>query len=211
VVLFDYFSCEHLSDHIGIATEVRPAVSWMYLYGGELSDMCVRRWAEQIGDPHAPAWRWQLPSRRRPPESRKRRGSFAVGHRGWQWRSGDGVRPLLKSPNEILCMRRAIVSCEAAIAEMHAKLQPGITENALRAELHRGNIVHGGEWIETRLLASGPRADSRLRPLRQFRLTVVVICHKSTLSELRSIGVSFAPAANIAAFRLNAPTADAYK
>ena len=38
VVLFDYFSCEHLSDHSGVVDEVRPAVSWMYLYGGELSD-----------------------------------------------------------------------------------------------------------------------------------------------------------------------------
>ena len=42
VVLFDYFSCEHLSDHSGMVDEVRPAVSWMYLYGGELSDRRVR-------------------------------------------------------------------------------------------------------------------------------------------------------------------------
>ncbi|TIP75058.1 MAG: aminopeptidase P family protein, partial [Mesorhizobium sp.] len=32
VVLFDYFSCEHLSDHSGVVDEVRPAVSWTYLY-----------------------------------------------------------------------------------------------------------------------------------------------------------------------------------
>ncbi|MEP6566257.1 MAG: aminopeptidase P family N-terminal domain-containing protein, partial [Mesorhizobium sp.] len=44
VVLFDYFSCEHLSDHSGVVDEVRPAVSWMYLYGGELTEQKVRRW-----------------------------------------------------------------------------------------------------------------------------------------------------------------------
>ena len=39
VVLFDYFSCEHLSDNSGVVDEVRPAVSWMYLYSGELTPL----------------------------------------------------------------------------------------------------------------------------------------------------------------------------
>src|SRR5690606_23922349 len=50
VILFDYFSCEHLSDHSGVVDEVRPAVSWMYMYGGDLSGMRVARWAGQIAD-----------------------------------------------------------------------------------------------------------------------------------------------------------------
>ena len=45
------------------------------------------------------------------------------------------------------------------MAEMQAALRPGISENALWAELHRGNIARGGEWIETRLLSSGPRTN----------------------------------------------------
>ena len=56
-------------------------------------------------------------------------------------------------------MRRAIVACEAAMGEMEAALKPGISENELWAELHRGNIARGGEWIETRLLSSGPRTN----------------------------------------------------
>ena len=50
VVLFDYFSCEHLSDHSGVVDEVRPAVSFMYMYGGELSENRARRWAAGIAD-----------------------------------------------------------------------------------------------------------------------------------------------------------------
>src|SRR6185369_1718817 len=50
VVLFDYFSCEHLSDHSGMVDEVRPAVSWIYLYGGELTELRVERWAQGIAD-----------------------------------------------------------------------------------------------------------------------------------------------------------------
>ena len=41
------------------------------------------------------------------------------------------------------------------MGEMEASLRPGISENELWAELHRGNIARGGEWIETRLLSSG--------------------------------------------------------
>ncbi len=51
VVLFDYFSCEHLSDHSGVVDEVRPAVSWIYLYGGELSEG-----ASRAGRPVSPIW-----------------------------------------------------------------------------------------------------------------------------------------------------------
>ena len=34
-----------------------------------------------------------------------------------------------------------------------------MTENDVWAELHAGNIRRGGEWIETRILASGPRTN----------------------------------------------------
>jgi len=42
-------------------------------------------------------------------------------------------------------------------------LRPGITENALWAKLHETNIRLGGEWIETRLLSSGPRTNPWFR------------------------------------------------
>ena len=42
---------------------------------------------------------------------------------------------------------------------MRAAFEPGITEMALWAVLHAGNLARYGEWIETRLLASGPRTN----------------------------------------------------
>jgi Xaa-Pro dipeptidase len=36
---------------------------------------------------------------------------------------------------------------------------PGLTEDDVWAVLHAENIRRGGEWIETRLLASGPRTN----------------------------------------------------
>ena len=69
----------------------------------------------------------------------------------------------IKSDGEIILMRHAIAVCEQAIVGMREALGPGITENALWAELHRGNIAGGGEWIECRLLASGPRTNPWFR------------------------------------------------
>ena len=65
----------------------------------------------------------------------------------------------IKGPDEIRAMRCAVHACEAAMAEMEAACRPGLSEDAVWAHLHAGNIRRGGEWIETRLLASGPRTN----------------------------------------------------
>jgi Xaa-Pro aminopeptidase len=159
LVLFDYFSCEHLSDHSGVVDEVHPAVSWIYLYGGELSGKRVQRWAAGIADlvrEHGGG------NKRIAVDHLDHEGVAALARLGVSVGNGEAVMEearLIKSPVEILCMRRAIVACEAAMAEMEAALKPGISENELWAELHRGNIARGGEWIETRLLSSGPRTN----------------------------------------------------
>lgn len=56
-------------------------------------------------------------------------------------------------------MRCPIHACEASIDEMRAVMRPGLRENKLWAALHAGNIKRGGEWIETPILASGPRTN----------------------------------------------------
>jgi Xaa-Pro dipeptidase len=159
VVLFDYFSCEHLSDHSDIVDEVRPAVSWMYLYGGERTEQRVKRWAAGIA---ALVRQHGGGNRRIAVDHVNPEGVAELARLGVTIGNGEAVMEnarLIKSPDEILCMRRAIVTCEAAMAEMEATLKPGISENELWAELHRGNIARGGEWIETRLLSSGPRTN----------------------------------------------------
>jgi Xaa-Pro aminopeptidase len=70
----------------------------------------------------------------------------------------------VKGPDEILAMRCASHACETAVAEMEkfARTQvPGgnISEDDVWAVLHAENIKRGGEWIETRLLSSGPRTN----------------------------------------------------
>jgi len=70
----------------------------------------------------------------------------------------------IKGPDEILAMRCASVSCEIACAEMEKAARNGVpqgnmSEDDIWAVLHAENIRRGGEWIETRLLSSGPRTN----------------------------------------------------
>ncbi len=70
----------------------------------------------------------------------------------------------VKGPDEILAMRCASHACETAVHQMErfarAQVPNGQTsENDIWAVLHAENIRRGGEWIETRLLTSGPRTN----------------------------------------------------
>lgn len=70
----------------------------------------------------------------------------------------------IKGPDEILAMRCASHACETAVAEMERAARLGVpggnmSEDDIWAVLHAENIRRGGEWIETRLLSSGPRTN----------------------------------------------------
>jgi len=52
-----------------------------------------------------------------------------------------------------------VYACEQAMYEMQRQTRAGMTENDVWAILHAENIKRGGEWIETRILSSGPRTN----------------------------------------------------
>ena len=65
----------------------------------------------------------------------------------------------IKTPEEIACLAQSMAGCEAAVAEVEAAIKPGMRENDLFATLYGEVIRQGGEFIETRLLNSGPRTN----------------------------------------------------
>jgi len=159
VVLFEYQNCFHLSDHTGMIDEVKPAKSWIYMYTGDLTPGGAREWAADI------AGLVNLRgggNKRLAVDHLDPLGVAALQEHGITIHNGEAVMErarLIKSEDELRCMRRAVHACEQAMREMEASLKPGMTENDVWAMLHHGNIVRGGEWIETRLLASGPRTN----------------------------------------------------
>ncbi|MEL7229920.1 MAG: Xaa-Pro peptidase family protein [Pseudomonadota bacterium] len=159
VILFEFHSCEHLSDHTGMVDEVRGCTAWFYFEGGNRCFEFAENWANDIA------------ALMREHGGGNRRCAFdQVDSHGIPYLEKAGIEVVygeelmeearkIKSPDEVLCMRRAIVACEAAMGDMERALKPGMSENDLWAVLHAENIRRGGEWIETRLLASGPRTN----------------------------------------------------
>jgi Xaa-Pro aminopeptidase len=74
----------------------------------------------------------------------------------------EGIVELARSrklPEEFDAIRYAVAVAELAIERMRDELRPGITENQLFAILHQTNIAHDGDWIDGRMLCSGPRTN----------------------------------------------------
>ena len=159
VILFDFHSCEHLSSHLPLVGEVRGGASFFYFETGDKTAEHAAHFAKEIQE-----------LMRIYGGDNKRLAVDKIEHVGYAALNQLGVNVLegqvlteharaIKNENELNAMRCAIHACEQAMHEMRNAMRPGATENEVWAELHRGNIARGGEWIETRLLASGPRTN----------------------------------------------------
>lgn len=159
VVLFDYGGKSHLCEGLPTIDETRAPVSFLYFLAGPRNTELARAWARQMDG----VIRETSGGHRRIAIDRiAPLGVQELERLGYQIVDGFEVMEnarKIKSTGEITLMRESIRVCERAVETMRRHLAPGITENALWAELHKGNIAGGGEWIETRLLASGPRTN----------------------------------------------------
>lgn len=157
-IAFEYRGAEFLARDRPV-DEIRPATSWYYFATAERTDEYLKLWADEIE-------------------------SLVVGHGGGNRRLAvDKCDPLgierllargielvngqklmeharsVKSADELEMMAWTVQVCDAALHRMYEASEPGRTENEIWSELHRENIRNGGEWIETRLLATGTRTN----------------------------------------------------
>jgi len=162
-VIFEYGGKNLLSEGLpGIDRTVKP-ISFFYMSAGQHVAERAKQWAVQMDSiirEHSGGNRRIAIDRLAPV------GIQEMEALGYEVHDGFGVMEKareIKSAGEITLMRKSIEVCEQAIQQMREAMKPGITENALWAELHHGNIAGGGEWIETRLLSSGPRTNPWFR------------------------------------------------
>lgn len=163
VVLFEFLRCEHLSSHLPLINERRPATCWFYFENGPREEELVHKWAEELaeltkscsgGNNRVAVDKCEMPGI----QALGKRGVTAVPSTSFI----ENAR-YVKHAEEIKAMRRSINTTEVAMAEMWRQLKPGMTENQLWSILHQINAARGGEWIETRLLSSGPRTNPWMR------------------------------------------------
>ena len=50
VILYEYFNCEKLSEHLHLIDELRPAITWDYFSNGDQSEEQLKKWINEVKD-----------------------------------------------------------------------------------------------------------------------------------------------------------------
>jgi Xaa-Pro aminopeptidase len=164
MVMWEYKNAPFLVTFNPLVKELRSGATFFYNSTGDRGQAAAEAFAAQVDEvmrAHAGQ------NRRLAVDKIMVHGLRALEAAGFAVMEGEEVTErarAIKGADEILAMRCAHHACESAIAEMEAFTratvpQGNVSEDAIWAELHAGNIRRGGEWIETRLLASGPRTN----------------------------------------------------
>lgn len=164
MVIWEYKQAPFLVTFNPLVKELRSGASFFYAVSGDRGEADAASFANQVDEvirDHAGT------NRRLAVDKIMVAGLRALERKGFEVLEGEEVTErtrAIKGPDDILAMRCAHDACEKAIAEMEAFTREnvprgGVSEDDIWAELHKGNIRRGGEWIETRLLASGPRTN----------------------------------------------------
>lgn len=159
MVLWEYGGRAFLSEYNPLVREVRTGGSFFYFATAQRTEEKAALFAAQIDElmrEHAGA------NRRLAVDKIQIAGLRALDHLGIEVHDGEELTErtrAIKGPDEIKAMRCAMWACEQSVAAMREAARPGVTENDIWAELHKENIRRGGEWIETRILTSGPRTN----------------------------------------------------
>lgn len=164
MVIWDYKNAPFLSSFNPLVREVRGGASMFYFSAGDKIDVKADTFANEVRvllEEHAPG------HKKLAVDKIMLHGAHALQAQGFEVMDGEEVTEksrAIKGPDEILAMRCANHACETTVRKMEdfarANVGDGTTcEDDIWAVLHSENIKRGGEWIETRLLASGPRTN----------------------------------------------------
>jgi len=164
MVMWDYKNAPFLSSFNPLVREVRSGADLFYFDRGDKVDVAADVFANDVRAilaEHAPG------NRRLAVDKPMIHGLRALEAQGFTVMEGEEVTEKarsVKGPDEIRAMRCASHACEASVAAMEAFARANVprgqtSEDDIWAVLHAENIRRGGEWIETRLLASGPRTN----------------------------------------------------
>ena len=158
IILFEYFNCEGLSSHLNLIDEIRPAITWDYFSNGDQASTQLKKWIDEIKDlseSHFKSKKIAIDVINGPAVTALNKAGIEVVDAKLIIEQAR----VIKSSDELKCMKAAIEVAEIGITKMKNELKAGMTEDELWSILHKTNIEHGGEWIECRILSSGERTN----------------------------------------------------
>jgi len=158
VILYEYFNCEGLSSHLNLINEIRPAITWDYFSNGDQANFQLEKWINEVKD----LTNSYCKSKKLAIDVLNGPAVTALNKAGIEVMDAKLILEqarVIKSPEELKCMKASIDVAEIGINKMREELKAGMTENELWSILHKTNIEHGGEWIECKILSSGQRTN----------------------------------------------------
>ncbi len=159
VLVWDFHNCEHLSNHLPLVNEVRTMTPLFFFESGRATASLSKKFAEEVD---AELRKHCGNNRRLAVDKIEWLAGKAIEACGIEIMEGQAVTEsarLVKGPDEINAIRCSMAACEAAVGVLESYIEPCVTEIDLWAHLHSENIRRGGEWIETRIMSSGPRTN----------------------------------------------------
>ena len=158
VILYEYFNCEILSKGLNLIDEIRPAITWDYFSNGDQASSQLKKWINEIEDLSKSFFK----SKKLAIDVINGPAVTALNKIGIDVVDAKLILEqarVIKSPEELKCMKAAIDVAEIGVSKMREELKAGMTEDELWSILHKTNIENGGEWIECRILSSGERTN----------------------------------------------------
>ena len=158
VILYEYFNCEKFSKHLNLIDEIRPAITWDYFSNGDQANIQLIKWINEVSDLSNSYFK----SKKIAIDVLNGPAVLALNKIGIEVIDAKLILEqsrVIKSSEELKCMKAAIEVAEIGVTKMRNELKAGMTEDELWSILHKTNIEHGGEWIECRILSSGPRTN----------------------------------------------------
>jgi Xaa-Pro aminopeptidase len=158
LILYEYFNCEKLSEHLNLINEIRPAITWDYFSSGDQAEIQLEKWINEVKDLSNSYFK----TKKLAIDVINGPAITALNKLGIEVVDAKSIveqARVIKSPEELKCMKAAIDVAEIAVNKMRNELKAGMTEDELWSILHKTNIEHGGEWVECRILSSGERTN----------------------------------------------------
>ena len=158
VILYEYFNCEELSKHLNLIDEIRPSITWDYFSNGDQAGAQLEKWINEVKDLSNSYFK----SKKIAIDVLNGPAVTALSNAGIEVLDAKLILEqarVIKSTEELKCMKAAIEVAEIGVTKMRNELKAGMTEDELWSILHKTNIEHGGEWIECRILSSGQRTN----------------------------------------------------
>ena len=164
MVIWDYKNSPFLSEFNPLVREQRSGADFFYFDRGDKIDIAADKFSNEVRTLIAEHSQKNM---RLAVDKIMLHGLRSLEAQGFEIMEGEEVTEKcrsVKGEDEILAMRCASAACENAVAIMEKQARSEVpkgntSEDDIWAILHAENIKRGGEWIETRLLASGPRTN----------------------------------------------------